>query len=131
MIQDFANESVKINKADSLPCPICYDALDPLHSMKFECGHTCCTNCWENIISSANSEFKALDNLKCFDPTCKAKILDIKSKIEVIQNEDVKKRFWYLMKRQEIHKDADKFICPNGDCLKILDTKLQADIKEQ
>ena len=112
-------------------CPICYNDLGTGNTMRFECGHACCSDCWENIISTANSEFKKLDELKCFDPKCLKKIQDIEAKVGTIRNEEVKKRFRYLQKRQEIHKDRNKYICPNENCMKVLNTDDQKEVKKK
>ena len=107
-------------------CPLCLEKSSTC--VKFSCSHSCCSNCWKEMVKVANSDFKVND-LKCFDLQCKKKIENIDSLVTQLSNREIKDRFHYLQKKQEIINDKNKFICPNKTCNKILNNNQQQEIK--
>ena len=123
-------DTSKINMQQNDPlenCPICLEK--PEKVVKFSCSHSCCSECWKQMMKAANSNFK-INDLKCFDLTCKKKIENLDSLVVGISERDVKDRFFYLQKKQEINKDKDKYLCPNKTCHKILHQNKQKQIKK-
>lgn len=107
-------------------CPICLS--EDTKMVTFSCNHSCCSNCWKQIIKAANSNFQVKE-IKCFDLKCKKKIENLDELIAQVSDREITQRFQYLQKKQEIHLDKDKFLCPNTNCNKILDKKNQSKVK--
>lgn len=100
-------------------CPICMSSDSP--AITFSCSHSCCEECWTQIISAANSEFN-VNKIKCFHLSCKKPIENIPEIIECIKDKDIVSRFKYLVKKQQIINEKDKFLCPNKSCGMIIDS---------
>ena len=112
-----------------LNCPICFTEYPPSQFVTFNCNHQCCFVCWKQIISAANSNFR-VEDIICFDINCKNKLENIDDLVSVIKDKEIVKRFHYLKKKQEVLGDKTKFICPNTDCQRIIDSLEQDSVRE-
>ena len=117
-IINMQQESAELN------CPICFTEYPPNQFIKFKCNHQCCLTCWKYIISAANSNFKVKD-IECFEINCKHKLENIDDLVLNIEDKEIVNRFHYLKKKQQIVNDKSKFICPNTDCQRIIDSSEQ------
>jgi hypothetical protein len=79
-------------------------------------------------VKAANSNFQVKD-LKCFDLKCKKKIENYDQLVKQISNKDIAQRYDYLKKKQEVHLDKNKFICPNEYCKKVIDSQNQESVR--
>lgn len=109
-------------------CPICMDDLNPNSSIQYPCGHVVCKNCWPQIIDARCSTFD-VNNIVCYDQKCKQPITNIDTLIMKIEDKEIRNRYIYLKKKQEIIQDSNKFLCPNKECLNIINSETQSKIK--
>ena len=111
---DIKKDSIAMDQAiNRLPqCQICYNPIQ--EQITFKCQHYCCRLCWEGIIKNAITTNKVND-IKCFEDQCRKKIKNINELVLYLFDPGDIKRFNYLQKRQEIHKDENKFMCPKCD----------------
>ena len=120
------NCTISMEQNDHPVCPICMSSDSA--PVEFSCSHSCCEECWTQIINSANSRFM-VNNLICFHLSCKKKIENIVEILDRIPDKDIVSRFRYLKKKQEIINNKDKFLCPNQDCREIIDSLDQENVR--
>ena len=126
--QTHIQPGIRMDQPSTKDCEICYTSVTASQLILFDCGHSCCEDCWKGMLSAAIDSFR-ISQMKCFDLNCKRDINNIEVKLSMCRDETIKTRFLYLKKKQEILTDKHKFICPNLECREIIDSRTQHDTR--